>query len=921
METKTPHKPPYFKYWGKAGKKEGDEISYHLLPYHCLDVAAVGKQLLQSHQPIRQGLSQLTGLEEAELIRWTVFFLALHDIGKFAISFQQLRPDLLDTLQQRKNSAHSSERHDYLGYALWNKRLKPRFQENGLIAKARRRGGFQSVDYWVNAITGHHGQPPHNRSAGFLLDDHFEQTDQDAALNFTEELISTLLGGHTPIPDISTDRAKEASWWLAGFTVLCDWLGSNADYFPQQSTEMELAAYWTIAKEQAERAVNDTELLPANPSTNLNLEQLIPTATNIDATPLQTQASELPLGDGPQLFILEDVTGAGKTEAAILLAHRLMQKKLANGVYFGLPTMATANAMYERLGDVYRRLYDDNTNPSLILAHGGRNLSDKFRQSLLPETHRPESQHNNGDSPPASLHCSQWLADNRKKALLAELGVGTIDQALLGILPSRHQSLRLLGLMHKVLLVDEVHACDAYMQPLLCNLLRAHAIAGGSAILLSATLPQSQRQQLLDAFTDGLKQPHQILQSNAYPLLTHLKDGAPVEYPLETRPTVHRHVRVDFVDSLENIEQQLANSVDSGRCACWIRNTVTDAREAYSQLKALHPEWSIDLFHARFALADRLTIEQRVLNRFGKGSDHEQRNGHILIATQVVEQSLDLDFDHLITDLAPIDLIIQRAGRLHRHRRDKNGNPIDAKDQRPEPTLTIHAPTWSDNPTTGWFKEPFPRAKAVYEDHGQLWLTMKLLRENGGFRMPEDARMLIEGVYGADHEIPDGLWKASAEAQGENRAKASIAFLNQLNLESGYTTLDANNWWDEAKTPTRLGEETTTVWLARWEDGKLTPFHDEPPFAWQQSSVSMRTALINETAPNEEIPKETIESCLEQLPAKGKWGVLLPLARETSRFWNGYSKDINGNIVSFYYACREGLMTAKEYNHLEGHNQ
>jgi CRISPR-associated endonuclease/helicase Cas3 len=212
--------------------------------------------------------------------------------------------------------------------------------------------------------------------------------------------------------------------------------------------------------------------------------------------------------------------------------------------------------------------------------------------------------------------------------------------------------------MRKVMLVDEVHACDAYMQPLLCNLLRAHAMAGGSAILLSATLPQSQRQQLLDAFSEGLHVPNQRLESNDYPLLTHYIGESPVEKPLETRPSVRRCVRVDFVENQQAVEHCLADAVDSGQCACWIRNTVADAREAYIHLKTSHPDWQIDLFHARFALADRLAIEQRVLERFGKSSNQGQRAGQILIATQVVEQSLDLDFDRLITDLGPIDLII-----------------------------------------------------------------------------------------------------------------------------------------------------------------------------------------------------------------------------------------------------------------------
>jgi CRISPR-associated endonuclease/helicase Cas3 len=332
----------------------------------------------------------------------------------------------------------------------------------------------------------------------------------------------------------------------------------------------------------------------------------------------------------------------------------------------------------------------------------------------------------------------------------------------------------------------------------------------------------------------------------------------------------------------------------------------------------MHPDRQIDLFHARYALADRLAIEQRVLQRFGKASNHTQRNGQILIATQVVEQSLDLDFDRLITDLAPVDLIIQRAGRLHRHRRDALGNRIDDADQRAEPTLTIHAPAWCDEPKAGWFKDIFPRAQTVYDDHGQLWLTMKLLRDKGCFRMPEDARYLIEGVYGSDICIPEGLQEKSNDSYASNRVRTSIAKLNGLNLETGYTTLDAANWWDEAKTPTRLGEETTTVWLAQWEEGDLRPLHDLPPFAWQQSSVAVRTALITEALPNEEIPDEIIQACREQLPAKGKWGVLLPLFESVSGSLQGRAKDQNGIPDIIHYHPELGLMTSKEFNQLEG---
>ncbi|MGD8591085.1 MAG: CRISPR-associated endonuclease Cas3'', partial [Chromatiales bacterium] len=220
---------PYFRYWGKARKEDQTGEPYHLLPYHCLDVAAVGKILLETHKPVRSGLAKLTGLDKAEFAHWFVLFLALHDLGKFATSFQQLLPDYLIPLQQKKSRKLYTERHDCLGYELWKNSLKPDLQENGLIPKGRQRAGLQGIDYWALAVTGHHGQPPKIKGPGFLFDDHFEEPDRQAALSFTNDLIDILLKDTPRFPDLERDKAKASSWWFAGFSVLCDWLGSNQD--------------------------------------------------------------------------------------------------------------------------------------------------------------------------------------------------------------------------------------------------------------------------------------------------------------------------------------------------------------------------------------------------------------------------------------------------------------------------------------------------------------------------------------------------------------------------------------------------------------------------------------------------------------------------------------------------------------------
>ncbi len=652
----------YHCFWGKTNRHSDEKGAlYHLLPYHSLDVAAIAYVLLNQHSLLISHFSKLTGLTKEDFKQWAVFFMSLHDIGKFADSFQNLSPETLKQLQQRTSEREYSERHDSLGFLLWNEILREQFELLEILP-ASRKGRVstqeEAINYWMAAVTGHHGEPP--KTLSVVANTYFDQADFEAVNEYTKD-IQQLFVKDTPFPDVDAKKLELASWWLSGLTVLCDWLGSNKDYFPYVAKEIPLDAYWRKSVKQAEKAIAKTGLLTPRVTAKLTLKQIINTHEPVSPTPLQQAAQEVIISDSPQLYILEDVTGAGKTEAAVILAHRLMQKESINGVYFALPTMATANAMYSRMASAYRHFYQHGTNkPSLILAHAASALSDQFSQSLMPENNKSEK--NYGDNTtPAGVHCNQWLADNRKKSLLADIGVGTIDQVLLAILPSRHQSLRLFGLLDKVLIIDEVHACDAYMQTLLCALLKAHAASGGGVILLSATLAENQRQKLVNAYAEGQKWGQQRLQKIAkddYPLLTSLDNKGIKEQVIATRKSVKRCVNIKLLHSIDAIETLFADVIAKDQCACWIRNTVIDACESYQWLKELHPEWNIDLFHARFAMGDRLNIENRVLESFGKNSTAQQRKGKILIATQVVEQSLDADWDELVTDLVPIDMII-----------------------------------------------------------------------------------------------------------------------------------------------------------------------------------------------------------------------------------------------------------------------
>ena len=889
----------YFKYWGKAKADDEDGPSFHLLPYHCLDVAAVGWILLNPEKPLCQRLAAQLGVEAAWLRDFFVFCLALHDLGKFSRAFQGLKTDLSPDLVKANSRMQYTERHDTLGFWLWRENLCTQLEKS----LSGNREWLNKIERWLEIVTGHHGMPP--KKSGGRISNFFEREDEEAACHFVRDTCNFFLlkFEHDSLLDKDLkQRLKIVSWQLAGITVLADWLGSDQKYFKYCSVSEGLAVYWhKHALPSAEKIIQS---MPENPKTSRfqGLTNLFPFIKQ--PTPLQKYAINEPLSDKPQLFILEDVTGAGKTEAALILTHRLLSAGLANGLYVALPTMATANAMYQRLGKVYRRFYESNDLPSLILAHGARELSDAFRKSVFlsenqtTDLNYADSHDEQEQELSVTAYCNAWLADNRKKALLADVGVGTLDQALLAVLPARHQSLRLLGLGRKVLLVDEVHAYDSYMQKLLDALLETHARQGGCMILLSATLPQTMRENLVAAFHRGLNDDTPKIESDAYPLATHSPAAGECEKHIDTREEVKRTVSVKQLNAEDAAIEQIQKAVSNGQCVCWIRNTVKAARGSHRTLAQC--EWMgkdhLHLFHSRFAMVDRQRIESDTLERFGDKSNHENRKGLVLIATQVVEQSLDLDFDVLITDLAPIDLIIQRAGRLRRHIRNAQGNRIrdlDAKDQRGTATLYLFSPDPKEDADENWLKAQQEGTQAVYPHVGQLWLTAKLLLGDGKgkFTMPDDARGLIEGVYSdeAEYAIPERLLDASMDAVGQNMMQQSMANLNALKLNKGYTR-SSGDWDEESRIPTRLTEqETISVALANFNQGQLQPYAKGGYYEWAMSVVKIPEWEWKKA--KQKIPAK-LQPLIEDLKVDVKalrWLEIFPLTDETASYYNASS--------------------------------
>jgi len=710
------------------------------------------------------------------------------------------------------------------------------------------------------ALAGHHGRPV-NIQAGLRLD--LSRIVCAGCLAAADDFIRTMQQVFTPTPwsyPGSEAALIRFSWWLAGFTTLADWIGSREEWFGYEAVNPSTSPsdyYLDIALPRARHAVAEAGLSPAVPAPFRGVRHLFA----IDKpAPIQAQVEGVALPQGPVLAVLEDLTGSGKTEAALALSHRLLAAGKARGIYFALPTMATANAMYARLQTTYRALFADNADPSLALAHGKAGLNARFTRAITP----PEVAATQDEDPadePAESHCAAWLAEDRRRALLAQVGVGTLDQALLAILPVRHAPLRLQGLSDKVLIVDEAHAFDAYMRRELATLLRFHAAMGGSAILVSATLPRKLREELVHAFREGLgERKRRTLRETEYPLLTISGAVEAHEIPCDPRPGVPRRVAVTRLADAEVAVARIAAAATQGAAVVWVRNTVDDAIAAMEMLRSqgLQPM----LFHARFAMCDRLKIENDVLRCFGKDIEGAER-ANVLVATQVVEQSLDIDFDVMVTDLAPVDLLIQRAGRLWRH--ERGARPV------PGPELLIVAPDPVDDPDPDWISAMLPGTGSVYRDHALLWRSAREVFRRGAITTPLDMRPLIEAAYDRDAEgaVPAGFVKAAETAEGKEYAATALAQQNVLDLYQGYDN-QSGAWEPDTHTSTRLEEQPQVLLrLAVLQDGEIMPYaqDDDLRHAWALSEISVSQFRVTTCT----LPAELEASAARAKAAWGKW--------------------------------------------------
>lgn len=725
-KTETTNLPLMFCYWGKADPNYEGGPKWHPLVYHCLDVAAVAGAWWDASPAIRRTFSAAFVQDDSatdHLRAWVLFFVGLHDLGKFDLRFQLKATDALAAAWRKLGK-------DDHGLAL--KEIQGFDHGHAGIAWAHREyanwTGQSDQDQivwtrwqpWLSAVTGHHGDYPEAVMPGLQLETDQELIDHDreARRAFAQALESLfLLPSELRLDDVPPQCSLSARALLAGFCAVCDWVGSNADVFKYCAPERGPGTYFADRHEKLQSEDLLTRFgLHAIARDYAGLAALLDEAAQPRG--VQTQIDALPVAPG--LTLIEAPTGSGKTEAALAYAWRLLDAGIADSIVFALPTQATANAMLLRAQVFAARVFG---NANVVLAHGKSIFNDAFRK-LAAIGRRVTSQ----GKTEAAVQCTAWLASSRKRVFLGQVGVCTVDQVLLSVLPVRHKFVRGFGINKSVLIVDEVHAYDAYMHGLLGEVLRAQKGAGGTAILLSATLPAKLRDHLLQAW-DASGTP-----AAPYPALWHTSGGMtePRTVDESQRPAA-RVVDVEclkldqaFPDS--NLLGRIVEAAKAGAQVAVVMNLVDDAQRL-ARLLRKHSGVEVDLFHARFRFVDRQEKERACLDNFGRKAP--RTHGRILVATQVVEQSLDLDFDWMVTQISPVDLLFQRLGRLHRHDRERRPAGFES------PRCSVLSVASDD----------YGAHKLIYGNTRVLWRTEQLLLGSSAIAFPEAYRDWIERVY------------------------------------------------------------------------------------------------------------------------------------------------------------------------------
>lgn len=519
---------------------------------------------------------------------------------------------------------------------------------------------------------------------------------------------------------------------LSALLIMADWITSNESYFPLINIEEDKIDENRIKNGLLKWNNDRTSLwepLEVNVDTIYEERFKIKSGEKFIPRDAQVKITEaIDKAENPGIVIFEAPMGMGKTEAALVAVEQLAKKTGRTGMFFGLPTQATSNGIFSRVNAWLENLRDDMSyKRALRLLHGKAALNEEFAN--LPKSRNIHDDENEKNV----VTVNDWFS-GRKLSILDDFTVGTVDQFLLLALKQKHLMLRHLGFANKVVVIDEVHAYDAYMSVYLYQAIKWMGAYGVPVVILSATLPIERRNKLIENYMVGagykfrrLAKPKNFDNNEAYPLLTLNDSDKILQYDNFEKVAgidyeIYRLSKEDSGDISRLIE-----SITSQGVVGVIVNTVKKAQEFAKLCTDVFGEENVFIMHSLFIATDRYKKEKDLLDLIGK--DGKRPDFKIVIGTQVIEQSLDIDFDVLITDLAPIDLLLQRMGREHRHKRD------DRPENLKEPKVYVLNSKAYD----------FDKASTYVYDPYLLFRTEYYLPDK--INLPNDISHLVQLVY------------------------------------------------------------------------------------------------------------------------------------------------------------------------------
>lgn len=777
--------------WAKSWPRDGPAEEWLDLPQHLDDSGDVAALLWDEWlaDNLRDLIARAFPDGRRDARRLVRFLAGVHDVGKATPAFVSAVPVLSDRIvasglvvSSTARLDRSMLRHEVAGAAIVDRWLSVNTRASRSLRRALgavvagHHGGF-------HPYTSVQGAPdrPHLFGEGRWLDV------QDALVR-RAAVRADVQDRWEAWSDVRLDPPTVMV--VAGLVVMADWIASDDRWFPLRPLE-DAATPRAPAQPDSRRARTAWRRLDLS-------RRWVP--RGIEASVDHLFSSRFPqVGDVPNplqrdvvdvarampatgLLVLEAPMGSGKTEAALMAAEILAGRSGASGIFVALPTQATSDAMFSRVRRYLQNVpAGDDVRLSLSLAHSKAALNEEH--TALPVV-RARDVHDEPDvSPRRAVPVADLWMRGRKRAGLATFVVGTIDQVLFGSLLARHVMLRQLATATKVVVIDEVHAADAYMATYLDRAIEWLGATGTPVVLLSATLPAVRRRELFEAYDRGRRlrldltavpavEASALTQATDYPLITATgADGPTITAVGAVTPTSTVRVR-RLDDDIGSLVDLLEEALRNGGAAAVIRNTVTRAQETARHLEAVFGPDVVTVAHARFIAADRRENDLRLLAELGPDGDRPERR--IVVGTQVLEQSLDVDFDVMVTDLAPVDLVLQRIGRLHRHRRHRRPRPVS------EPVCYIAGADWG-----AAVPEPDRGSIAVYGRYSLLASAAALGPHLDGapVEMPRDIARLVRTAYEPEATAPPGwedVWASAAradEAAQRGRRRRAAAFL------------------------------------------------------------------------------------------------------------------------------------------------